>query len=732
MTISFKHTTQAVGTDAGNGEIRKAQWNEEHSLTMAANFILGRATAGTGAVEEIACTAAGRALLDDADASAQRTTLGLAIGTDVQAYDADLSAIAGLAGTSGLLRKTAANTWSLETSDYEVKAGYLAVTSAGGTTTLTASDPRYIVVTGTLTQTIVLPAVSTLTLGTSYIIHNLSSGQVTIQSSGLNTITSPVQNHAYELRSIATSGTGAAVWQARAAGTTSITGSGNIIGGFRPTIQQLQVTSSTSFSAGTNSQGQGTLSENVNVITTAASNPSGVTLPAAGGFGTTSSRILVLVNKGANPVNVYPATGGQIDALGTNVALSLPVNGFVMFFAASGTQWYSTVNSVESLSFASGTLAVANGGTGATDATTARTNLGAAAASHTHPQSDITNLTTDLAAKANLASPTFTGTPAAPTPAANTNTTQLATTAFVLGQGNSTAGTIAMNGTQAAGSSNLYARADHVHPTDTSRAPLNSPTFTGTPAAPTAATGTNTTQLATTAFVQAAIAAAKSTQTYTSGSGNYTVPTGATFVFVRVWGGGGSGQNNPGAINTSGGSGGGYIQRLYTVTELGGAGASVAYAVGAGGVAIAANVTAAGNPGGNSTFGSGATLITAYGGNGSATPGGGGAFGAGTLGGGASSAASATMPWGGGAGTTSATTTAGSSIYGGAGGGGGASTNNNGTGGSSLFGGNGGNGGSSSVAATSGAAPGGGGGGARSTTTPSGAGGAGRIELYAW
>ncbi len=66
---------------------------------------------------------------------------------------------------------------------------------------------------------------------------------------------------------------------------------------------------------------------------------------------------------------------------------------------------------------------------------------------------------------------------------------------------NSTAATIAMNGVQAAGSSNLYARADHVHPSDTSRAPLASPTFTGTPAAPTAAADTNTTQLATTAFV---------------------------------------------------------------------------------------------------------------------------------------------------------------------------------------------------------------------------------------
>lgn len=87
----------------------------------------------------------------------------------------------------------------------------------------------------------------------------------------------------------------------------------------------------------------------------------------------------------------------------------------------------------------------------------------------------------------------------ATTPAADTNTTALATTAFVLGQaGNALP---VMSGTAAAGSATRLARQDHVHPTDTSRAPLASPTLTGTPAAPTAAADTNTTQLATTAFV---------------------------------------------------------------------------------------------------------------------------------------------------------------------------------------------------------------------------------------
>lgn len=77
-----------------------------------------------------------------------------------------------------------------------------------------------------------------------------------------------------------------------------------------------------------------------------------------------------------------------------------------------------------------------------------------------------------IALKADLASPTFTGTPAAPTATAGTNTTQVATTAFVTAA-------------------------------DNLKANLASPTFTGTPAAPTAAAGTNTTQVATTAFVLA-------------------------------------------------------------------------------------------------------------------------------------------------------------------------------------------------------------------------------------
>jgi hypothetical protein len=64
-----------------------------------------------------------------------------------------------------------------------------------------------------------------------------------------------------------------------------------------------------------------------------------------------------------------------------------------------------------------------------------------------------------------------------------------------------------VDGTATSGTSLLYTRGDHVHPTDTTRAPLASPVFTGDPKAPTPTAGDNDTSIATTAFVTAAVAA---------------------------------------------------------------------------------------------------------------------------------------------------------------------------------------------------------------------------------
>lgn len=122
--------------------------------------------------------------------------------------------------------------------------------------------------------------------------------------------------------------------------------------------------------------------------------------------------------------------------------------------------------------------------------------------------------------KADIASPTFTGTPAAPTANAGTNTTQIATTAFV-----QTAVSNLIDGAPgaldtlnelAAALNDDASYASTITNALALKADLASPTFTGTPAAPTATAGTNTTQLATTAFVKTAVDTAVGTGTITS------------------------------------------------------------------------------------------------------------------------------------------------------------------------------------------------------------------------
>ncbi len=78
---------------------------------VAIDSILGQ-TGIAGTVIEIPCTAAGRAILDDVDNVAQRVTLGLVIGTDVEAYDATLESLAGL-GTAAdkFAYTTGIDTW---------------------------------------------------------------------------------------------------------------------------------------------------------------------------------------------------------------------------------------------------------------------------------------------------------------------------------------------------------------------------------------------------------------------------------------------------------------------------------------------------------------------------------------------------------------------------------------------------------------------------------------------
>ena len=147
----------------------------------------------------------------------------------------------------------------------------------------------------------------------------------------------------------------------------------------------------------------------------------------------------------------------------------------------------------------------------------------------------------------------LTGTPTAPTAAVGTNSTQLATTAFVQAEiandaptktGGGASGTWGINisGSSASTTGNAatatklatartingvaFDGTANITIADGTKAPLASPALTGTPTAPTAIVGTNTTQLATTAFVNAEIA--NDAVAKDSNTGAALLPSGTT------------------------------------------------------------------------------------------------------------------------------------------------------------------------------------------------------------
>ena len=197
-------------------------------------------------------------------------------------------------------------------------------------------------------------------------------------------------------------------------------------------------------------------------------------------------------------------------------------------YDSGSSQWVPIVSGV----------AGATGPTGVTGAT-GPTGIGATGLTGATGPTGPTGLTgaTGVTGTVSLASPAFTGTPTAPTATAATNNTQIATTEFVRTEvANLVASAPAALDTLDELALALGDDANFATTTATSiglKAPLASPALTGTPTSPTASTGTNTTQIATTAFVAEAIPVASLqmfagtvTQTVSSGVVTTTAPSG--------------------------------------------------------------------------------------------------------------------------------------------------------------------------------------------------------------
>lgn len=274
-------------------------------------------------------------------------TLGASTGSVTSSTGTSTTLPAATDTFAGLLlpaEKTILNDFANPSKGLANLHGYATAVKAAGTTTLTAASAVYQRFTGVAAQSVVLPDAGTLQLGSFFELHNNdTTGSLTVKSADGSTIMTALAGQIVRLVCVLASGTTAASWKFAVCGFPGVTGSGNAVLHTDPIITKPNLinpalSTQPALVAGTNAQGQGLITGDLVVVITTAANPSGVTLPTA-----LAGRWITVVNRGTNPINVYPALGAAIDAGAANAPVQIEVGAGATFSAKTTTAWESSV-----------------------------------------------------------------------------------------------------------------------------------------------------------------------------------------------------------------------------------------------------------------------------------------------------------------------------------------------------------------------------------------------------
>jgi hypothetical protein len=228
-----------------------------------------------------------------------------------------------------------------------VNGGITAATSTFGTTSVSAtlSATSTLTLSGSTTgaasfatsQTTANTSICTAqTTGTLTIGGTTQTGTITVgQSTGAQTLnlgTGATTNGTTKTINIGANGVSGSTTNVNIGSAVSGATSNTTVNGFLVNSISAAVTA-----AGANQANATALVSNINNVTVVATNADGVRLPTA----IAGIRILIRNSDAADTLKIYPATGGQIDALGTNASYSLAAGSTIELFASTTTQWHT-------------------------------------------------------------------------------------------------------------------------------------------------------------------------------------------------------------------------------------------------------------------------------------------------------------------------------------------------------------------------------------------------------
>ena len=204
-------------------------------------------------------------------------------------------------------------------------AGFVSTATAATTTTLTVASKEFQQFTGTTTQTVVLPAANTLTLGQSFVIANRSTGNVTVQNGTPTTIQTMTAN-SQAVFTVSNIGSIAGTWDI----SYTVTGPQTF-------LQTQVITDATTTGSATTLQSADILVGNVRLTNGSLVSVSGIPAGAAG-------QQIIVENQTGNTITINNNDAGATAAnrifTGTGGAAQMAANAsFEFVYDATTTRW---------------------------------------------------------------------------------------------------------------------------------------------------------------------------------------------------------------------------------------------------------------------------------------------------------------------------------------------------------------------------------------------------------